>query len=434
MEVDAESVKGLITPDEPVLAFVMWGDLFEDFFDTIDVSLGQFETEFTGSWFVGYINAMTVAGARTHLVHVSARVDRTIRFVHRPTGSNVSILPAPRRHRWLRSLYRRSRVRKSLSSIASYNSIPILKLYREVRRAGATAILTQEYEHARFDVLVAMGKITRLPVFATFQGGNSPHSRVERLVRPFTVRASAGLIIASGAEQERVMHAYGMPASRISQTPNAVDTQSLVPIDRITARRTLGLPVNARIVCRVGRVVINRKGLDVLLKAWTMVCAGRDQHAVELVLVGTGEDAREFHQMIAATGLGSIHWRDEFITDKKNLLLYQSAADVYVLPSRHEGFAVAPIEAMALGLPVVAADAPGVRELIPGGEESGGIIVPREDSEALASALGRLIDDRGLSRELGARGQRRATEAYALAVVGSELRAFLFDRRLAAGR
>ncbi len=403
----------------------MWGDLFEDFFDTVDVSLEQFGTEFTGSWFVGYLNALASAGVATSLIHVSARVGETTRFIHQPTGSEVTILPAPRRHRWLRALYRRSNFRKSLSSFASYNSIPLVKFGRELRRSGADAVLTQEYEHARFDILVILGKLVGLPVFASFQGGDRPHSRLERFIRPFTVRACAGLIIASRVERQRVKQDYEIPDHRVSDAPNAIDVQSFSPIDRDSARTTLGLSEVDRIVGWSGRVVIHRKGLDILIAAWNRIALSRPDGGVLLLLVGTGEDAGELHRMV--DGVPSIHWRDEFLTQKEELLRYQCAADIYVLPSRHEGFPVAPIEAMALGLPVVAADAPGVIDILPDGDESGGIVVPREDVDAMVFALERLIDDPNLCLQLGARARQRAESHYSVGVVGAQLREFIFE-------
>ena len=98
---------------------------------------------------------------------------------------------------------------------------------RELRRCGAEAILTQEYEHARFDVLVGIGALLKLPVFATFQGGDAPNSRLERVVRPLTIRRCAGLIVGgSRRERERVSASYRVPAERIGAIPNAWNSRS----------------------------------------------------------------------------------------------------------------------------------------------------------------------------------------------------------------
>ena len=76
------------------------------------------------------------------------------------------------------------------------------------------------------------------------------------------------------------------------------------------------------------------------------------------------------------------------------------AADVFVFPSLTEGLPNALLEAMACGCPIVTTDVPGCRDLITAGET--GLIVPFGDVAALSSAIVRLLDDRGLARQLGA--------------------------------
>jgi glycosyltransferase involved in cell wall biosynthesis len=64
-----------------------------------------------------------------------------------------------------------------------------------------------------------------------------------------------------------------------------------------------------------------------------------------------------------------------------------SAANLYVMASRHEGFPVAPLEAMACGLPIIINDVPGTAEIMGSEDALPGIIVPVRDSAALASPL-----------------------------------------------
>jgi starch synthase len=87
---------------------------------------------------------------------------------------------------------------------------------------------------------------------------------------------------------------------------------------------------------------------------------------------------------------------------------------------------------MACGLPVVAADAPGVPDILEGGEAAGGLVVPRSDATALALALGRVLDDEAWGRELGERARRRVEACFSLEIVGEELRAFLMRQQIPA--
>jgi glycosyltransferase involved in cell wall biosynthesis len=121
-------------------------------------------------------------------------------------------------------------------------------------------------------------------------------------------------------------------------------------------------------------------------------------------------------------------WLNEFVSDRTIIQQYLSAADVYTLPSRQEGFPVAPIEAMACSLPVVAADAPGVSDILEEGEVSGGIVVPREDATALVVALGRVLDNEAWGRELGKRARCRVERCFSLETVGKQLRDVLLTQ------
>jgi starch synthase len=315
-----------------------------------------------------------------------------------------------------------------LKDLAPYLATPLGLLARELRREGCEAILCQEYEHARFDMCVVMGQLMRLPVFATFQGGDTQLSHFERPLRPLAMRTCAGLIVAAHSEAQRVRAHYGVSPAKVAQIYNPIDVALWRAGDRDEARAALDIPMSARVAVWHGRVLLHRKGLDVLLDAWDRVCRERPGRDLRLLLVGTGNDADELRRRIADKPPPGLLWVDEFVRDRAALRRYLSAADVFVLPSRHEGFPVAPIEALSCSLPVVAADAPGVPDILEGGEASGGLVVPRDDAAALALALGHVLDDEALCRELGERARRRAETRFSLEAVGEQLRNFFSSR------
>jgi glycosyltransferase involved in cell wall biosynthesis len=415
----------------PTVALLPAMDRFEDFYDTLGISLETFRDQLTGGWMFNYVEALATAGIRTVVVFASARLDGSepLRFRHQLTGASVCVLPSPRLHQKAQGARDRFLPGSMLMrSVLSYLSIPARLLARELRRERCAAILCQEYEHARFDVCVLLGQMQRRPVFATFQGGTRGASRLEQPFRRRALRKAAGLIIPAGEELARVKARYRVPASKLRQIPNPIDARRQQPVDRARARAGLGIPTDARVVVWHGRVQIELKGLDTLLQAWQLVCAARPGIALRLLLVGSGNDAGRLRELLGADGLQNVHWVDRFVSDRDELWQHLAAADVATLPSRREGFPVAALEAMACGLPLVAADVRGIPEILEGEEASGGIVVPVGDPGALARALGRLLDDERLRAELGARARQRVEERFSLEVVGAQLRQFMASR------
>jgi starch synthase len=391
-----------------------------------------------GSYMFGYINALKEANVNTILFFVSARITSTLHFTHAPTGTPVRILPAPKPYRVYRSMrrgalnasgisetqkfgdvYSTNKVKTSLlmplknaaKSLGSYLSIPWKQLTAEMQQTGCDLLLCQEYEHARFDTCVLLGKRLGLPVFATFQGGDAPQSFIERSLRPFTLKQSAGVVIATQTEVERVQNQYNISTDKIARIFNPIDLSVWQVGDRAASRQALNLPETAEIVICHGRIEIERKGLDVLLQAWQQLCKQYPDRDLRLFLIGTGSDANKLDQMLSAMQLRGVTWVNQFVRDRAVIQRYLLAADLYVLPSRHEGFPVAPLEAMACRLPVVAADAQGIPDIFEQQETCGGLVVPRGDATELAKAIDRVLNDSDL-RCLMSESARQRVEAH----------------------
>ncbi|TJZ55943.1 glycosyltransferase family 4 protein [Streptomyces piniterrae] len=164
----------------------------------------------------------------------------------------------------------------------------------------------------------------------------------------------------------------------------------------------LGLPVadDAPLVVCVGRLC-PQKGQLTLLRAWPGVAAAVPD--ARLVLVGDGPD-RRLLESAAPPGV-------LFAGAVDNVVPWYRAADLVVLPSRWEGMALAPLEAMACARPVVVTDVSGARESLPPGTESG-CLVPPDDPDALARALRGLLTAPQLRVTLGRRALEHVRTTY----------------------
>ncbi len=89
---------------------------------------------------------------------------------------------------------------------------------------------------------------------------------------------------------------------------------------------------------------------------------------------------------------------------------------------------MAPLEAMACGLPVVGSDIPAMSNIIEHGSASGGVIVSREDSQILAETMQRLLDSPDLCRELGQSARRNVESRFSIESVGRQLDEMLSQR------
>lgn len=434
-----------MSQQEPTVALLPWGNVIEDFLDPLGISQDQFCTDFRGSYMFGYVEALKQVGVRTVIICMSARVDAPTRRTHVPTGATVYFLPSPRLFRWVqrRMVYPYGQtVREAFGELrgirrlllpfcaiaresALYLSTPLTTLVETLRLEGCDAILCQEYEFPRFDICVVLGNRLRRPVFATFQGGNYHHGHLEQFIRPLSLRACAGLVIGSGREVERVRRRYGIARGKIARIFNPVNLSVWKAGDRVAARAALGIPLDARVVAWHGRIAMHKKGLDLLLEAWERLIRQYPNETLRLVVVGTGDDAQKLQQRIAK--MQGLIWINRFVHDAAKLVRYLAAADAYALPSRYEGFPVALIEAMACGLAVVAADTDGVRDILGEGFSAGGVLVPPEDPEALANALGAVLFAPAWAHELGKNARFRVEAACSLEAVGNQLRGLLLD-------
>lgn len=161
-----------------------------------------------------------------------------------------------------------------------------------------------------------------------------------------------------------------------------------------------------------------RKGLDVLLRAFEVVAPRHP--GLELYLVGDGPLRQTLEAQADAGGFRS---RIRFLGHRPppEVMTLLRTCRVFVLPSRSEPFGIAALEALGCGAPVVASRVGGIPEFIEDGHH--GLLVPPDDSEALAAAICRLLDDPGLARRLGKAGAQRVIAEFGASRFGADYEA-----------
>ena len=183
------------------------------------------------------------------------------------------------------------------------------------------------------------------------------------------------------------------------------------------AREQLGVPADAMVIGMVGRLILE-KGLRELFAAARILCDARPDLYVIVVGDALPTDRGAWKtQLVAkvdAAGLTSRFRFPGFVSDVYGCL---SAFDILVHPTYKESFGRVIAEAMATGLPVVATNVRGCRELVVSGET--GLLVPYKDVEGLVKAVSVLMNDSAMRRSMGDAGRKRVVERYdQRAVVG----------------
>ncbi|HTS32319.1 MAG TPA: glycosyltransferase family 4 protein [Thermoplasmata archaeon] len=206
--------------------------------------------------------------------------------------------------------------------------------------------------------------------------------------------------------------------------PSVVDLERFRPgLDASRLRGELRLE-GKRVLAFTGRLVPH-KGVNVILEALALL-----PDDVVLVVIGAGP---RLPSLIGMARRLDVEARVRFcpaVSDEE-LPLFLALADIFVFPSqsRLEGFGLVVAEAMAMGLPVVVADLPGVREIIEPGVE--GLLVEPLIASDLAAKVRTMLDDPALARRMGAAGRRRAEARYGLATVAGQLLSLYEDLRAA---
>lgn len=221
--------------------------------------------------------------------------------------------------------------------------------------------------------------------------------------------AAADLIIATSHGVARdLTNTFGIDPGHIRVLANPVD------LDRV--RAAIAEPIDAAVlppgeaplIVAAGRLA-EAKNYPLMIEAFAML---RQRMPARLCILGQGELEGEVRQLIAARGLsGSV----SLAGFQANPWKYIAKADVFLLTSRYEGFGNVLIEAMALAVPVVATASAGTRDIVD--QDGDGLLVDSHTPQAVAAALGRVLENRDLRASLSSQAAASAEQFSAPRVI-----------------
>ncbi len=280
---------------------------------------------------------------------------------------------------------------------------------RLVRRHGIAVIHTHGKGAGLFGRLAA--RWAGVSAVHTFHGihyeGYSPRLRTAYLGLERRLSRWTHTIINVSATDAAEAQALRLVAPRQGVTVlNGVDLDEQ---DRVVAaapvpRERLGLPPDVFVLGSVARFDPVKR-LDALVGALRTL--GRPR--VSLLLVGGGPEGARLRRLVAAARLND---RVSFAGWLGDSARVYPAVDLYVAASLKEGLPFALLEAMGVGLAVVATDVPGHRDVVVHGET--GLLVPLADERALAAAIGSLMDDPERRRRMGQAGRERVRREFGI--------------------
>jgi D-inositol-3-phosphate glycosyltransferase len=289
----------------------------------------------------------------------------------------------------------------------------VLKFCQNPHKMGIVPVKRTTYQydliHANFwmSALVAaeIKKVLKIPFVVTFHAlgrvrrfwqGDADEFPDERFVIEDRIVAEADHIIAEcPQDEEDLLRLYRAKKEKITIVPCGFDATEFWQIDKTTARKKLGLPLDQPLILQLGRLV-PRKGVDTVIRAFRRLLQEYHISAKLLIVGGESEEpdplvTPEMGRLQAVAAEESIESQVTFVGRRRREVLkyYYCACDVFVTTPWYEPFGITPLEAMACGTPVIGSNVGGIKFTVKDNET--GYLVPPNNPDAIAERIAYLL-------------------------------------------
>ncbi|MHB1605953.1 MAG: glycosyltransferase [Leptospirales bacterium] len=270
------------------------------------------------------------------------------------------------------------------------------RISRMIRKEGIRIIHTFQPNANVLGTLV--GRALGIPVVISRRNlgdfGGLGSSRLAWFQRHLTNAWSARVLANSRAVQQAAIVGEGFPSEKVALIYNGLDTKRFTPCpDPSPFRFRLGIPETA-FVFGIASGFRPVKGVDFMIRAFSR--AYPDCPGSILVIAGDGPERVSLKLLVHSLGLDE---QVRFLGVRSDMEAVYPVFDVFVLCSHSEGFSNAVLEAMGMGIPVIASAVGGNIEMVSDGVQ--GYLVPPGDEKSLADRMIRLYSDRDSARTMG---------------------------------
>lgn len=306
-------------------------------------------------------------------------------------------------------------IKRSISPLSDL--VALWKMYRYFKREKITIVHTHTPKCSLLGQLAA--KLAAVPIIVNTIHGFYFHENMKPISRWFYIamewiaaRCSTAILSQNPEDIETAVKLGICKRSKIKLLGNGVDLAKFDP-DRFEAdfkrrkRAQIGIDDDAIIVGIIGRLV-KEKGYLELFKAMRNVTTTNQK--VRLIIIGSEEPQKPDRISVSTFAEYGLAKKILWLGIREDIPELLACCDIYVLPSWREGFPRSAIEAAAMGLPIVATNIRGCRQVVDNGVT--GLLVPLRDSDALALAIEKLVADQEIRKKMGQAGYAKARREF----------------------
>ncbi len=233
------------------------------------------------------------------------------------------------------------------------------------------------------------------------------------------------VIAVSGSEFKRALDDGVVPAKKLRLVENGIDIDRFnIEVDRQAKRESLSIPEKSPIIGMVGRLGYQKAPEVFVQSAIHLLDTGKNYY---FYIAGDGPQMEELSEMVKEAGYEQ---QILLLGNRSDVPELLHITDVFVLPSRYEGLPFTLLEAMAVGLPIIATDAVGNRDVIHDNET--GLLIPIDDDQAIYNAVERLINDQSLANRLGETASKYVREHHSVEAMVKEVEKVYLEKQSSA--